>query len=68
MPHEVLYTICWLKARFGGRKGQSTVEYLLVMAVIVSVALMGIGLFHKKLMGGFFSIVGMVIGKKDGAS
>jgi hypothetical protein len=44
------------------RKGQTTVEYLLMLAVVVGMALiMGI-LFHKRILGGMFSLVGMVIG------
>ena len=44
------------------RKGQATVEYLLMLAVVVGVTLiMGI-LFHKRILGGMFSLVGMVIG------
>jgi len=44
------------------RKGQTTVEYLLMLAVVASVALaMGI-LFHKKILGGLFTMVGMIIG------
>ena len=48
--------------RYTLRKGQNTVEYLLMLAVVASVALaMGI-LFHKKILGGIFTMVGMIIG------
>ncbi|KAF0127272.1 MAG: hypothetical protein FD189_339 [Elusimicrobia bacterium] len=44
------------------RRGQALVEYMLMLAVIVSVALMlGIA-FHRKFLGGFFTLIGMVIG------
>jgi undecaprenyl pyrophosphate phosphatase UppP len=44
------------------RRGQTTVEYLLMLAVVAAMALiMGI-LFHKRILGGMFSLVGMVIG------
>ena len=44
------------------RAGQTTVEYLLMLAIISSLTLiMGI-LFHKKLLGGMFTLVGLVIG------
>jgi len=44
------------------RRGQSTVEYLLMLAVVASIAMsMGI-LFHKRILGGIFTMVGMIIG------
>ena len=44
------------------RRGQNLVEYMLMLAVIVSVALMlGIA-FHRKFLGGFFTLIGMIIG------
>ena len=48
--------------RYTLHRGQTTVEYLLMLAVVASVALaMGI-LFHKKILGGLFTMVGMIIG------
>ncbi len=44
------------------RKGQTTVEYLLMLAVVAGMALIIGILFHKKILGGMFSLVGMVIG------
>lgn len=44
------------------RLGQNTVEYLLMLAVVAGMAIIGGILFHKKLIGGFFTIVGMIIG------
>jgi len=50
------------RAGWRRRRGQTTVEYLLMLAVVVGMALiMGI-LFHKKILGGMFTMVGMVIG------
>lgn len=44
------------------RRGQNLVEYMLMLAVIVSVTLMlGIA-FHRKFLGGFFTLIGMIIG------
>lgn len=44
------------------RKGQATVEYLLMLAAVAGMAvIMGV-LFHKRILGGMFSMVGMVIG------
>jgi len=44
------------------KEGQTTVEYLLMLAVVSGMAvILGI-LFHKKIMGGFFTIVGMIVG------
>ena len=44
------------------RRGQTTVEYLLMLAVVAGMALILGILFHKKILGGLFSLVGMVIG------
>ena len=44
------------------RKGQTTVEYLLMLAVVVGLTLMVGIFFHKRILGGMFSLVGMVIG------
>lgn len=44
------------------RKGQATVEYLLMLAVVVGVTLAVGGLFYKTILGGLFSVVGMVLG------
>lgn len=63
----VLFCLCpssfiLYPSSFRQRRGQTTVEYLLMLAVVVGVALtIGI-LFHKMILGGLFSLVGMVIG------
>jgi len=44
------------------RRGQTTVEYLLMLAVVVGMTLILAILFHKRILGGMFSLVGMVIG------
>jgi len=44
------------------RRGQTTVEYLLMLAVVVGMTLIMAVLFHKRILGGFFSLVGMIIG------
>ena len=42
-------------------KGQQTVEFILLLGVIVSVIIMFFSLFHKQLAGGFFAIIGYVL-------
>ena len=44
------------------RPGQSTVEYLLMLGVVAGMAAMMGVLFHKKILGGLFTLVGMIIG------
>jgi hypothetical protein len=44
------------------RRGQTTVEYLLLLAVIVGMTLMMGVLFYRRILGGFFTLVGMIIG------
>jgi len=44
------------------RRGQTTVEYLLMLAVVVGLTLILAVLFHRRILGGMFSLVGMVIG------
>ncbi|MCK4935734.1 MAG: hypothetical protein KAR84_02680 [Elusimicrobiales bacterium] len=55
------FLACTLKKR----QGQTTVEYMLMLAVVVGMILIGAVLFHKKILGGFFTMVGMVIGGGD---
>lgn len=44
------------------RRGQTTIEYLLMLGVVGAMAtIMGV-LFHKRILGGIFTMVGMVIG------
>ena len=47
---------------FARRPGQTTVEYLLMLAVVAGMAAMMGVLFHKKILGGIFTLVGMIIG------
>ena len=49
-------------ASLRARRGQTTVEYLLMLAVVVGMSLIMAILFHKRILGGMFSLVGMVIG------
>lgn len=44
------------------RPGQNTVEYLLMLAVVAGMAAMMGVMFHKKILGGLFTMVGMIIG------
>lgn len=44
------------------RPGQTTVEYLLMLAVVAGMAAMMAVLFHKRILGGIFTMVGMIIG------
>ncbi len=47
---------------FARRPGQTTVEYLLMLAVVAGMAAMMGVLFHKRILGGIFTLVGMIIG------
>ncbi|OGS13830.1 MAG: hypothetical protein A2234_11365 [Elusimicrobia bacterium RIFOXYA2_FULL_58_8] len=49
-------------AAFKRRRGQNTVEYLLMLAVVASMAVIMVILFHKKLLGGIFTLAGLIIG------
>ncbi len=42
-------------------KGQQTVEFLLMMGVVVSCVLAFVFTFHKQLAGGFFTIIGNIL-------
>ena len=44
------------------RRGQNTVEYILLLAVVAGMAVMMGIMFHKKILGGIFTMVGMIIG------
>lgn len=46
----------------GRRKGQTTVEYLLMLAVVAGMAALLAILFHRRILGGIFTMVGMIIG------
>lgn len=52
----------WLQGRLRDRKGQNTVEYLLMLTVVVGVVLVA-GMALKRFMPGLFSqIQGMISG------
>lgn len=51
-----------LAPSFARRRGQTTVEYLLMLAVVAGMAAMMGVLFHKRILGGIFTLVGMIIG------
>ncbi|MBI4656477.1 MAG: hypothetical protein HY746_07015 [Elusimicrobia bacterium] len=44
------------------RPGQTAVEYLLMLALIAGMTMLFLMLFHRRLLGGFFTLVGMIIG------
>ncbi len=46
----------------GRRRGQTTVEYLLMLAVVAGMAAMMAILLHRRILGGLFTLVGMIIG------
>ncbi len=50
----------WGKARLGGRRGQNTVEYLLMLTVVVGVVLVA-GVALKKFMPSLFSQIQSMI-------
>lgn len=49
-------------AAFARRRGQTVVEYLLMLAVVAGMAAMMAIFFHKRILGGLFTLVGMIIG------
>lgn len=51
-----------LPGRTRRRPGQNTVEYLLMLAVVAGATMIFISLFHKRIIGGFFTLIGMIIG------
>ncbi len=58
-----LYALpCPLAPCLRRRSGQTTVEYLLMLAVVAGMASMMAVLFHKRILGGIFTMVGMIIG------
>ncbi|MGB2579801.1 Flp pilus assembly pilin Flp [Elusimicrobium simillimum] len=44
------------------KKGQSTVEFMLLLGTVVSLILTFFVLFHEKLAGMFFYLIGGVLG------
>jgi len=44
------------------RRSQVTIEYLLLLAMMAGLVIMFIVLFHKKAIGMFFTIVGLILG------
>ena len=44
------------------RKGQTTIECLLMLASVVAAALVLVMLFYRKLLGAVFTIIGLIIG------
>lgn len=44
------------------RKAQTTVEYLLLLATLIGGILIFFMLFYKKIIGIFFTIVGLILG------
>lgn len=58
-----LWVLPMLRSKRGQSAGQTAIEYLLMLALIAGLAvILGI-LFNRRLLGGFFSIVGMIIGE-----
>jgi Flp pilus assembly pilin Flp len=45
--------------------GQTAVEYLLLLAFAAGFVLMFGTLFHQKLLGGFFTLIGLALGVAD---
>lgn len=53
---------CLLPSAFRRRRGQNTVEYMLMLAVVASMAVIMLILFHKKILGGIFTLAGLIMG------
>ena len=49
----------------GRRPGQSTIEYLLMLGVVAVTATVMAMLFYKKILGGIFTLVGIIIGAEN---
>ncbi|MDR1684071.1 MAG: hypothetical protein LBR90_01230 [Elusimicrobiota bacterium] len=44
------------------KRGQQTVEFVMMLGLIVSVILAATISFHKEIAGGFFTIIGGILG------
>lgn len=55
--YEVMYL-----GNINFRKAQTTVEYLLLLATIAGATILFFILFYKKIIGIFFTIVGLILG------
>lgn len=65
MTRMILRARQWMERAAKGEKGQNTVEYLLMLTVVVGVVLVA-GIALKKFMPGLFSqIQGMISGAAD---
>jgi Flp pilus assembly pilin Flp len=53
--------------RFVARRnsGQATVEYLLIMGSVAAMLTIFGVMFHKKIIGGIFTLIGLVIGTSN---
>jgi len=43
------------------KKGQQTVEFMLMLGTVVSFVLAFVLAFHKELAGGFFTVIGNIL-------
>lgn len=43
-------------------RAQSTVEFVMMLGAVVAFALALVTLFHQEIIGGFFTIIGSVLG------
>ncbi len=46
-----------------GKRGQTLIEYMLMMAVVAALVIIFGVLFHRRILGGFFTLVGLIIGQ-----
>ncbi len=44
------------------RRGQTTVEYLMMLVLVASVAVILFLAFYKRILGGIFTVVGLILG------
>jgi Flp pilus assembly pilin Flp len=49
------------------RRGQTTVEYALMLAVVAAMAISVFSLLAKPILGGLFTIVGSIVGSETPA-
>ena len=57
-----LYSLPSGPRRLARRPGQNTVEYQLMLSVVAGMSIMMGVLFYRKILGGIFTLVGMIIG------
>ncbi len=58
-----LWVLPMLRSKKGKQAGQTVIEYLLMLAIVAALVTIFGALFNRRILGGFFSMVGMIIGE-----